>query len=95
MPTPETPVYARYGAPMGRRSSPPAPGPDPLKVSLRRVRVSSAGYDPGGAYWGRGASLWYACSETGPLFEIYFRARDRAAARAHVLALKPGARFFR
>lgn len=88
-------VPAHYGAPMGRPGLPPAPGPEPVKVSLRRVRVTAQGYDPGGAYWGIGAALWYACSETGAPFEIYFRARDRAAAKAHVLALKPGARFYR
>jgi hypothetical protein len=51
-PTPA--VNCQYGAPMGRSS-------DHLsglivepqeKVTLRRIRINSGGYDSGGAYWG-------------------------------------------
>jgi hypothetical protein len=73
---PETNVSSQYGAPMGR-------GGGRLsdlrgRVSVRRVRLNSGGYDKGGAYWGTGAPLFYATgSEEG---EAYFRAPDRETA---------------
>lgn len=77
MSKPNEPVNARYGAPMGRYT-----GPDVLagKVNLGRVRLDSGGYDPGGAYWGIGAPLYYAFDEDGN--SQYLRARDRAEAKA-------------
>ena len=76
-------VSGRYGAPMGRRSS-TMPNLDPAeRLQLFRVPINSGGYDSGGAYWGLGAPLWCAMDHTGET--AFFRARDRAAAKAHVL----------
>ena len=85
-------VSARYGAPMGRTPARPADCAEPLAVTLCRVDINPGGYDNGGAYWGTGAPLYWVESVCGTLSE-YFRAADRTAARAHVLASYPGARF--
>jgi hypothetical protein len=90
-PTPR--VNATYGAPMGRRT-----GPDYLETSagplrLVRIRINGGGYDPGGAYWGLGAPLWYVEDQDGN--SQFFRARDRASAKATVAGRWPGARFYR
>lgn len=90
---PTPPVYARYGAPMGRHT-----GPRHLEVSagpvhLRSVRINGGGYDAGGAYWGVGQPLWYAQDQDGN--SQFFRARDREAAKAQLAADWPGIWFFR
>jgi hypothetical protein len=80
------------GQPMGRISTlPRALG---AKVSLSRVRLDRGGYDSGRAYWGHGQPLFWACSEDCTI-EWFFRAADRDAARAIVLAKYPTARFYR
>ena len=66
----------------------------PVRVWLRRIPIDRSGYDAGGAYWGIPSNLWGAGSDCGGV-DLWFRAADRAAARAHVLSLFPGARFFR
>lgn len=77
-------VSGRYGAPMGRRSS-TMPNIDPAKpLQLFRVPLNSGGYDRGGAYWGHGAPLYCVMDWSGDT--AFFRARDRAAAKAHVMA---------
>lgn len=86
-------VSTRYGAPMGRHT-----GPNYLEVEagplyLRHIAINSGGYDAGGAYWGRGAPLWYVEDQDGN--SQFFRARDRAAAKAKIVADWPGARFYR
>lgn len=89
-PTPD--VSSRYGAPMGRRSSgnlAPEAGP----LYLRHVRLDRGGYDPGGAYWGLGGPLYCVADQDGAL--VFFRARSRDAAKAHVRADYPDARFYR
>jgi hypothetical protein len=90
--SPITPVRSRYGAPMGRHL-----GPDCLDTSapiyLRRVRINSGGYDAGGAYWGLGQPLWHAQDEDGN--GKIFRSPSREAAKAHLVATYPGARFYR
>ena len=87
-------VDARLGAPMGR-ASPGAPhSPAPVKASLRRIRLNLGGYDSGGAYWGLGQPLYWAGSDCGAV-DMFFRAPDRAAAKATVLERHPGARFYR
>ncbi len=87
------PVNCRYGAPMGRACIEPRLS-EPTKVPLRRVPLNSGGYDAGGAYWGLGAPLWHALSVDGRL-DTFFRARNRSAAKAAILADNPLARFFR
>lgn len=90
-------VSTRYGAPMGRRNfSDGSPADLPRKFWLRRVRLDSGGYDNGGAYWGHGAPLYYAETESvdGEVVR-YFRASDREAAKAAIRAEFPNATFFR
>ena len=88
-PVPE--VSSKYGAPMGRRET----NQDCVgKVSLRRIPINSGGYDSGGAYWGLGQPLYWAGDESGAL-DIFFRAPHRDAAKAHVLGLWEGAKFYR
>lgn len=91
-PTPK--VDCRYGAPMGRGDRGAATADETVKVSLRKIRLNSGGYDSGGAYWGHGQPLYWAGSDCGTV-DTYFRARDRAAARAEILARFPAARFYR
>lgn len=80
---------SQYGASMGRRSDASLEG----KCSLRQVKLDRGGYDSGGAYWGTGETLWRAQDENGR--EMFFRATDRIAAKAHVLSKHHGVRFYR
>lgn len=83
-----TKAYSQYGASIGRHTG----GVDANtteKLHLRRVPIDRGGYDPGGAYWGTGAPLWYVYDDEGQ--EEYFRARDRVAAKAKF----PRARWYR
>lgn len=71
------------------------PDGSPIRVSLRKVRLSSAGYTFGrwSMYFGRGEPLWYAeplTADTGIQAldrGYYLRALDREGARYHVLHL--------
>jgi hypothetical protein len=73
----EQPVYAKYGAPMGRH------GPVPSgKVRLERVRFVDGDYDKGGAYWGGGTPLYCAWNDEGA---VYVRAPSREVAKALLL----------
>lgn len=85
-------VSSRYGAPFGRVEHKPAPD-TPRKFYLRRIRINSGGYDSGGAYWGLGAPLYWATDDNGA--ELFFRARNRDAARAHVASQYPQTKFYR
>lgn len=62
------------------------------RLRCQRVRIDSGGYDRGGAYWGHGVQALYCAWADG--VEFYTRARNRHAARAHVLAMMPQAKFF-
>ena len=88
----ETQGYSQYGAQMGRHTG-PAPSTEGARWSLQRVRIDQGGYDPGGAYWEIGAPLYWANdSET----DVYFRARNREAAKAHIRTeFDPLAKFYR
>jgi hypothetical protein len=80
---------------MGRQTVRPEDPSVARRLYLQRVRLDSGGYDCGGAYWGHGTEpLYRYCSEDGEA-DGFIRAKDRAAAKAKVLALVPGARFFR
>lgn len=63
------------------------------KVTLQRIRLNNGGYDDMGRYYGTGAPLYYYANEEFSehvgnfLCDGYFRASDRAAAKAHVRAL--------
>ncbi len=64
------------------------------KVTLRRIRLNSGGYDPQGAYWGIGAPLYWAATDDGE-YDATFRADDRDDAKATVREVYPNARFYR
>lgn len=68
-----------------------APGP---KITLRRVRFNSGGYDSCGAYWGLGAPLYWAADDSGD-YDSTFRADDRDDAKAIVRETFPNATFHR
>ena len=67
---------------------------DAVKVSLRCIRINSGGYDAGGAYWGLDKPLYWAGSDNG-VVDLWFRASDREAAKAHVREAFPNATFYR
>lgn len=87
------PVSCRYGAPLGRHTGPDFLNTAAGKLYLRRVPLDSGGYDRGGAYWGIGAPLWECLDQDGN--GRIFRASDRAAAKAAVLADFEDAQFYR
>ena len=98
MASPETRVNSTYGAPMGRRDTylPGLEGDDTGRFTLRRVRLDSGGYDPGGAYWGHAEPLyWYAADTEHGQVDGYVRARTRERAKAEVRECYPDARFYR
>ena len=80
----------RRGAALGRVSRPPSPD-SALAMRLQYVRLDSGGYDAGGAYWGHHKRLYTAFTDDGA-HVLFFRADDRAAARAHVLERFPNAK---
>jgi len=67
------------------------------KVRLERIRINSQGYDASGAYWGVGQPVWHAWADgdNGFELEMHYRALDRDAAKAKVIAQCPNATFFR
>lgn len=85
-------VNCSRGAPMGRRSFPEIDH-TAGKLQLQRVPINRGGYDSGGAYWGLGQPLYCAMDQDGRA--QYFRAADRDAAKAKLLAEMPDAKFYR
>jgi hypothetical protein len=69
-------------------------GTKPGRVYLRSIPLNSGGYDSGGAYWGDGIRLYWAGDDSGAV-DMYFRARNRGAAKTTVKAAVPDAVFFR
>jgi hypothetical protein len=66
-----------------------------VKITLQRVRLNSGGYDSCGSYWGRGAPLYWAASDTAAVeYDATFRASSRDAAKAIVRQTFPNARFY-
>lgn len=85
--TPWPKAYSRYGASMGRVSTPLDPDLPPERLA---VAGPAGEYDPGGAYWGIGyqdGPVW-AVWERGKGREgvCYVRARSRAHAIREALA---------
>jgi hypothetical protein len=87
-------VASPRGAPMGRVGRLGALDRPEGKWTLQRVRIDAGGYDSGGAYWGTGTPLYWACSADGEA-ELFFRATSRDAAKAHVRRLYSLATFYR
>lgn len=90
-PTPR--VNCAHGAPMGRHTGPYYLETAAGRIGLARIPLNRGGYDPGGAYWGLGAPLWYAYDCDGN--SQFLRATSRAAAKAIILKDWPDAKFFR
>lgn len=63
------------------------------KVTLRKQRLDSGGYDSQGAYFGIGEPLYWAATDDGKYDET-FRAEDRKEAKEHVRQTIPAARFY-
>lgn len=78
-----------YNAAKARESGDYAP-----KVTLRRVRLDSGGYDRLGTYFGDGEPLYWAATADGQ-YERTFRAADRDDAKAQVRETIPHAKFAR
>lgn len=85
----------RYGAPLGRVNHDGGAVAHGMRWTLQHVRLNMGGYDRGGAYWGQGARLYWAAATglDGNEVSFYFRAKDREAAKAHVRAKYPHAKF--
>lgn len=82
----------RRGAAMGRVAI--ENGPLEGKMTLRRVRLCSGGYDSNGTYFGIGQPLyWYA--DKGGNVDAVIRASNREAAKAIVIGRYPTAKFYR
>lgn len=89
---PTPPEDLRFGAPLGRPTfTPPRSAP---RLYLRRIRLDRGGYDPGGAYWGLGAPLYWYGDDSGAI-DGCLRASSRDAAKAEIRANYPDACFFR
>lgn len=78
-----TKVSTRYGAPMGRPSS-PSLNDEPRTVRLFRVRLDRGGYDDGGAYWGHGAPIWCAMDNEGSMQTVRAGSREAAALSLYI-----------
>lgn len=103
------PVDCRYGAPLGRRQTYADDRSQVMRFRLQRVDLDRGGYDSGGAYWGRGAPLYWAEADLGetaahhahghngrsPIVTRYLRAADREDAKRRIRAEFPNARFYR
>lgn len=101
-------VSSKFGAPMGRSNHDDVPADEVKnlgKFELQQVRLDTGGYDKGGAYWGWGREALFRArafvdytgrdGSAGGMVDIFFRAKDRQAAKQHVSARYPGARFYR
>lgn len=86
-------VGGAHGAPMGRHTGPNYLETCAGKLYLRQVPLDRGGYDSGGAYWGLGPRLYYVEDQDGN--SQFFRARDRDAAKAKIVADWPDATFYR
>lgn len=94
-------VSSQRGAPMGRQNTLPDDRASPILLALVRLPFEDGAYDKGGAYWGYSASAWAIYRAVGEraadelTTEIFVRAKTRADARAQIVGMIPGARFYR
>jgi hypothetical protein len=90
------------GAALGRTDILDVPKDKPIKLVLRRLRMSADGaYDCNGTYWGCGDPLyWYAGEWTEsdidnvPYVDAVLRAHNRADAKRQIRVIYPMARFW-
>ena len=80
---------SKYGAQMGRRSTPLAELVG--KVKLQRVKMYDGDYDKGGAYWGAPANVWCAANREGLL--LFCRSSSRQAAKKTFMSRFPQLRW--
>ena len=79
-----TQMNCSRGAPMGRYELQPT---DECSLHLHKVPLDNGGYDGGGAYWGLPDDLWRLVGDDTDEqreCQVFFRAKDRAAALAKV-----------
>jgi hypothetical protein len=62
------------------------------KLSLRRVRLDSGGYDVNGTYFGHGPPALYWCANAENTIDFMLRAASRWQARRQVLQSYPNAK---
>jgi hypothetical protein len=67
---------------------------DARKITLRKVRLDSQGYDSNGTYFGTGEPLYWAADDSGD-YDDTFRAANRDDAKAFVRETWPAATFYR
>ena len=82
------------GAAMGRATI--RKGAPSGKLTLRRIRINSDGYDANGTYWGLSSIndlYWYA--DAGENLDGTVWAKDREDAKREVLLKHPGVEFLR
>lgn len=82
----------KRGASLGRRDRVGERTYDGV-ITLRRVRLNADGYDGLGTYWGipHSSQLYWFASATNHIDQTIW-AKNREAARAHVLSLYPNAK---
>jgi hypothetical protein len=94
-------VSSQHGATMGRPNTLPDDRDSPILLSLVRLPFQDGDYDKGGAYWGFSPSagaIYRAVGERDGddlTTEVFVRAKTRADARAQIVGMIPGARFYR
>ena len=65
------------------------------KLTLRKVRLDSGGYDPNGTYFGWGEPLyWCSCETDEHYIDFILRAPNRITAKRLVREDYPNARFY-
>lgn len=84
---PFPPVFARYGAPMGRASTRAELFPADAPLCARKARGE---YDSGGAYWG----LAFPGSD-GPVWAVWWRGKGHAEGVRYVRARNKAGAFAR
>jgi hypothetical protein len=70
-------VSSQFGAPMGRHSD---EIPEGSQVHIRKVPFVDGDYDPGGAYWGSGDTIWCIWNDE---YTAYVRSRSKEEAQAN------------
>lgn len=82
----------RRGAALGRPTiHDPNPETVTARLSLRKVRLNSGGYDTNGTYFGHGEPLYWCADSKGDV-DFMLRAHNRTTARQEVLKQYPNAK---
>lgn len=84
----------KRGAALGRPTIHDADTEEGVKLTLRRVRLDSGGYDSNGTYFGSGTPLYWYADEAGTV-DAMVRGSTREAAKKEIRQTYPNARFYR